>query len=152
MLKPAQPIPAHALFGQFVDAQGASYGPEIFPRPDGTVYLCGSPDRAPLPARADDIEPTDGPIDTLMRVARTLSNELGGAEVLRRQACYRPIVHDALPVMGALPDIEGAYISTGHNCWGILNAPASGEALAELVTSGMTTQVDLTPFDPRRLM
>ena len=36
--------------------------------------------------------------------------------------------------------------------WGILNAPASGEAMAELILDGVTSQVDLRAFDPARLM
>jgi len=42
-------------------------------------------------------------------------------------------------------------VATGHNVWGILNAPASGEALAELIADGVTCSTDLTPFDPMRL-
>ena len=49
-----------------------------------------------------------------------------------------------------MPGSEGAYIATGHNVWGILNAPATGEAMAELVTDGAET-IDLSPFDPGRL-
>ena len=29
--------------------------------------------------------------------------------------------------------MKGAYVSTGHNCWGILWAPVCGAAMAELV-------------------
>jgi glycine/D-amino acid oxidase-like deaminating enzyme len=40
---------------------------------------------------------------------------------------------------------------TGHNVWGILNAPATGDALAELIVDGTSRTTDLTPFDPARL-
>ena len=33
----------------------------------------------------------------------------------------------------------------------MLNAPATGEAMAELIVDGSTTHVDLSPFDPGRL-
>ena len=26
--------------------------------------------------------------------------------------------------------VEGAYVAAGHSCWGILNSPATGEAMA----------------------
>ena len=42
-------------------------------------------------------------------------------------------------------------MATGHNVWGILNAPATGEALAELIADGASRSTDLTPFDPIRL-
>lgn len=43
-------------------------------------------------------------------------------------------------------------VCTGHSCWGILNGPATGKALAELICSGESHCVDLTPFDPARLI
>jgi glycine/D-amino acid oxidase-like deaminating enzyme len=36
--------------------------------------------------------------------------------------------------------------------WGILNAPATGLALAELIAEGVAGSVDLAPFDPARLI
>jgi glycine/D-amino acid oxidase-like deaminating enzyme len=42
-------------------------------------------------------------------------------------------------------------VASGHNVWGIPNAPATGEALAELVVDGVAVSADLTPFDPFRL-
>lgn len=41
-------------------------------------------------------------------------------------------------------------IHAGHSCWGILNAPATGEALAELVVDGAATSSSLAAFDPAR--
>ncbi len=35
--------------------------------------------------------------------------------------------------------------------WGMLNGPATGEAMAELIVDGATSTVDITPFDPARL-
>jgi hypothetical protein len=32
---------------------------------------------------------------------------------------------DGVPAIGALPGVAGAYVATGHSCWGILNAPAT---------------------------
>jgi glycine/D-amino acid oxidase-like deaminating enzyme len=43
------------------------------------------------------------------------------------------------------------YVATGHSVWGILNAPATGEALAELIAQGVSRSTDLYPFDPGRL-
>jgi hypothetical protein len=33
-----------------------------------------------------------------------------------------------------------------YSCWGILNAPASGLAMAELIVDGHAHSIDLTPF------
>jgi glycine/D-amino acid oxidase-like deaminating enzyme len=79
-----------------------------------------------------------------------VSQTLTAARVTRRQACYRPVTTDGLPLIGRVPDTPGAYVATGHGPWGMLNAPATGEALAALVT-GATPPLDLSPFDPARL-
>ena len=55
---------------------------------------------------------------------------------LARQACFRPVTRDGLPLIGAIPGLAGAYVATGHSVWGILNAPATGEAMAELILDG----------------
>ena len=46
--------------------------------------------------------------------------------------------------------MENAYIATGHSVWGILNAPATGEAVADLIADGKS-RIDLAPFDPARM-
>jgi glycine/D-amino acid oxidase-like deaminating enzyme len=55
-----------------------------------------------------------------------------------------------LPLIGPMPGLKGAYVATGHSVWGILNAPATGEAMAELIVDGDARTLDLTPFDPGR--
>ena len=52
--------------------------------------------------------------------------------------------------MGKIPRYRGAYINTGHNCWGIAWAPACGKALSELVLDGESRSVELKSFDPTR--
>jgi len=70
------------------------------------------------------------------------------------QACYQPCTDDYLPIMGKLSlraaGGDHCFISSGHNCWGILLAPASGEAVADLIATGESKHVDLTPFRPSR--
>ena len=44
-----------------------------------------------------------------------------------------------------------AYVATGHGVWGILNGPATGEALAELIVDGAAATVDISPFATARL-
>ena len=56
-----------------------------------------------------------------------------------------------MPLIGAIPDIEGAYVATGHNCWGMLNAPGTGYAIAELITQTDTTVPMVSALGPARL-
>jgi glycine/D-amino acid oxidase-like deaminating enzyme len=76
---------------------------------------------------------------------------LAAAPIKARQACFRPVTEDGLPLIGAVPGIEGAYVATGHSVWGMLNAPATGEAMSELILDGAARRVDLAPFAPERL-
>ena len=39
-----------------------------------------------------------------------------------RRPIFRPVTQDGLPLIGRVPQIEGVYVATGHNVWGILNA------------------------------
>src|SRR5712691_7687946 len=144
-------VPAHALFLDYRTADGRRLEPEIFPRPDGEVYVCGMADPAPLPESPERVEVNDASCEILARAAGRVSTALAAAKITRRQACYRPVTDDGLPLIGRVPGATGAYVATGHGPWGMLNAPATGQALAELITDGAASLVDLRPFDPARL-
>ena len=143
-------VPAHALFVDYRTADGRGLEPEIFPRPDGTVYVCGMADPAPLPDSPDDVDVNDAACEVLARAAGRVSTALAGAHIDRRQACYRPVTDDGVPLIGQVPGLAGAFVATGHGPWGMLNAPATGLAMAELIADGAATSVDLRPFDPAR--
>jgi glycine/D-amino acid oxidase-like deaminating enzyme len=144
-------VPAHALFVDYRLADGRRLEPEIFPRPDGEVYVCGMADPTPLPDSPDAVAISDEACAVLARAAGRVSTLLAAARVTSRQACYRPVTDDGLPLIGAVPDSAGAFVATGHGPWGMLNAPATGLALAELIVDGAASSVDLRPFDPARL-
>jgi glycine/D-amino acid oxidase-like deaminating enzyme len=149
-LRPTTPVPAQALFVDYVTKLGERLAPEVYPRPDGEVYLCGLSEEGPLPERPDLVQPRPDAGLILQGIAGTLSSSLADVPLQRVQACYRPVYADGLPLLGAVPGVRGAYIATGHSCWGILNAPASALAMAELLIDGHAHSVDLRPFDPRR--
>jgi len=140
-----------SLFVELESVDGARTSPEINPRPDGTTYVCGLPGHDALPADPADVAPEPGASALLRQMTALVSPELAAAEVLAEQSCYRPVTADGLPLIGPVPGVAGAYVATGHNVWGMLNAPATGEAMAELITGGAATTVDLGPFDPARL-
>lgn len=144
-------VPAQALFVDLTTRDGAVHQPEVFPRPDGTTYVCGLSSESPLPPDPAEVGPDPGACEELHRIAARLSPVLAAAPVLARQACYRPITRDGLPLIGRAPKVANAYIATGHGPWGILQAPATGEALAGLITAGDPGPLDLAPFDPARL-
>ena len=90
-------------------------------------------------------------LDRLEALCRAVVPALGDAPVVARQACFRPLTDDGLPLIGPVPGAPGAWVATGHSVWGMLNAPATGEAMAELLLDGTAKTVDLRRFDPARL-
>jgi glycine/D-amino acid oxidase-like deaminating enzyme len=129
-------LPAEALFLEYQEASGEVLTPELFARADGTTWVCAVSSTASLPIEA---------------LCRTISPALATAPIVARQACFRPVTEDGLPLIGAVPGVAGAYVATGHSVWGMLNAPATGEAMAELILDGQAQHVDLAPFAPGRL-
>jgi len=144
-------IPAEAAFLEYREAGGAVLTPEFFPRSDGTTYVCAISSETPLPIDPADVGPDEGALERLEAMCRDVSPVLGQAKILARQACYRPVIRDGLPLIGRVAGLASAYVATGHSVWGILNAPATGEAIAELITEGAARVIDLAPFDPARL-
>jgi glycine/D-amino acid oxidase-like deaminating enzyme len=144
-------IPAQALFLEYQEASGAMLSPELFPRADGTTYVCAVSSESPLPLDPAAVVPDAGAIERLQALCSHISPALARSKVLARQACFRPVTEDGLPLIGAVPGVAGAYVATGHSVWGILNAPATGEAIADLIVDGASRAVDLSPFDPARL-
>jgi glycine/D-amino acid oxidase-like deaminating enzyme len=144
-------VPAEALFLEYQEASGEVLTPEIFARADGTVWACAVSSTSSLPVDPASVVADDGAHARLEALCRSLSPALASAPIRARQACFRPVTEDGVPLMGRVPGVEGAYVATGHSVWGMLNAPASGEAMAELILDGVTSRVNLTPFAPERL-
>jgi glycine/D-amino acid oxidase-like deaminating enzyme len=144
-------VPADALFLDYQVESGTMVSVEVFPRADGSTHITAFSDQAPLPLDPAAVMPDSGAIDRLQSIAERLSPLFRSEKIIARQACFRPVTQDGLPLIGKVAGAKGAYVASGHNVWGILNAPAIGEALAELIADGVAVSTDLTPFDPVRL-
>ncbi len=155
VFRTGEAIPAEALFLEYQEASGEVLTPEIFPRADGTVWACAISSTAALPPDPADVAPDAGAHARLEALCRSLAPALADAPIVARQACFRPVAEDGLPLIGRVPGVDGAhddtYVATGHSVWGMLNAPATGEAMAELILDGAARHVDLAPFAPGRL-
>jgi glycine/D-amino acid oxidase-like deaminating enzyme len=143
-------LPAQAVFAEYVDAAGVPRSPEAYPRRD-EVYICGGAAQGPLPADPAAVEPRPEDVAVLEAFARASSAALADAPVTARQSCFLPVSPDGIPVIGAIPGTGGtAFVAAGHGCWGVLNSPATGLGVAELLVHGEATSVDLQPFAPSR--
>lgn len=147
----AAEIPPHAIFSDYVRTDGRRFSPEIYARPDGEVYVNGIHESPPLPDDPFAIEPEPGHCDELHRIAGLHSSTLANAAVTGRRACFRPATVDGVPLIGPVPGAAGVYVATGHGPWGILNGPATGRMVAQMILDGGSQIADARPFDPARL-
>ncbi|CAG8772132.1 3424_t:CDS:1, partial [Acaulospora colombiana] len=142
VLRPNVDISPHVCFVTL--NLGHKYAePEIYPRPDGEVYVSGECDESPLPDSAEEYIPNPTAIKNLKSNINTLSPDiLGSATVVREQCCYMPISEDDKPLIGKVPWLDGVYLATGHSVWGILNSAGTGKVIAEMVLEGQTKFAD----------
>lgn len=147
----AADAPAQMVFSDYLPRDGPRRTPEIYPRPGGEVYVNGYPEHDPLPDDPDDIHPSEAGCAELHRIAGAHSRLLAAATVTARRACFRPVTADGIPVIGPVSGAAGVFVATGHGPWGILNAPATGLIVAEMILDGRAHSLDATPFAPARL-
>jgi glycine/D-amino acid oxidase-like deaminating enzyme len=149
VIEPASPISPHVLFTSIRYPQNIT-APEIYPRPHNRVYACSHPDDEPLPRLASLVQTSATAIADLHRDVTTISAALRDGTVEHEQACYIPW---GGPIIGAVDNMQGLIIATGHAVWGICNGPGTGKAVAEIVMDGsLGTAWKLANLQPSKFM
>ena len=87
--------------------------------------------------------------DVTGRLAHRLPR-LSGAEVVSSWAGLYTITPDWNMMVGAAPGVEGLYLAVGGSGHSFKLGPAIGRCLAELITEGKASTVDVTPLRPDR--
>lgn len=113
----------------------------LVPRPGGEVVVGASEEE-----RTDDL-PTAGAVLELLRAATDLVPELTEYELAEVCVGHRPGTPDNAPIVGRWRD--RTVVASGHYRHGILLAPVTADAVAELVATGRVPQV-IAPFGPDR--
>jgi glycine/D-amino acid oxidase-like deaminating enzyme len=108
-------LPAEALFLEYQEESGEVLTPEVFARADGTVWACAVSSTSPLPIDPAEVRADEGAHDRLERLCRSLSPAIATAPIVAKQACFRPVTEDGVPLIGAVPGVAGAYVATGHS-------------------------------------
>lgn len=145
-------VPGTAVFTEFVNGRGEPREPEVYPREE-EVYLCQSAVAEELPDDPGNVGVDERDVEDLKEFARGLSKTIGEAVDMGKvagQACNLPVSPDGLSLIGTVPGAGGsAFVAAGHSVWGILNSPATGKAVAEMIVLGKSS-IDVSPFSPDR--
>ncbi len=75
---------------------------------------------------------------------------LAAAELVEGWAGLYEMSPDHNPLLGEHPELGGFYLANGFSGHGLMLAPATGAALAELLTTGASSRLDISSFDPGR--
>ncbi|OJJ43829.1 hypothetical protein ASPZODRAFT_19131 [Penicilliopsis zonata CBS 506.65] len=163
VIRPTRPVSAHTLFTNIEipanfhsdkSSRPTVATPEIYARPDKTVYACGEGDHeVPLPDTTADVQVDQARCQDIIDQVGSISDELRDGEVTARQACYLPNVSAARggPLVGHT-GIKGLYLAAGHTCWGIQNAPGTGKLISEFVFDGNAKSAKIGSLDPRNFL
>ena len=119
-------------------------GGYLLPRSDGFTVAGGTMEHAGFNAVT-----TPDAIAMIRSRAEVLCPALATADVHSSWAGLRPVTPDLLPVIGADPERSRVIYACGHSRNGILLAPLTAEAVADII-SGVPSRHDLTRFRPGR--
>lgn len=117
----------------------------LVPWPDGRVACGGTVE----PEAGFDTRSTVAGARELLREAVKLAPGLADATLLHIKNGLRPATPDDMPLLGAVPGLDNAFVATGHGANGLLLGPYSGRLLAELISDG-SPSFNLHPFRPDR--
>jgi len=143
-------LPVRPLKGQML-----SFGASVLSRPvmAGHVYLVPRGGETVVGATSEeagfDITVHPNAIEELRRGATTLVPALLSAPISRTWAGIRPATPDMLPIIDQDPQEPSVVYAVGHSRNGILLAPLTSIAVAELV-QGRPQPFDLRPFSVSR--
>jgi glycine oxidase len=138
--EPARP-PVRPVKGQIVELRAldgeapcerivASERVYLVPRPDGRLIVGATTEE-----RGFDSTVTAGGVHELLREAYRLLPDVAEMELVESMAGLRPGTPDNLPLIGP-GALDGLILACGHYRNGILLAPLTGDAVAELLDGG----------------
>jgi len=90
-------------------------------------------------------------VQTLIQQGLALVPALREANLVTAWTGLRPYSHDNVPYLGAVPDLEGAFVAAGHYRSGILLAPITGLLLKELIL-GQASTLPMEPYQMSRAL
>ncbi len=123
---PSQPLRS-IVFGE------AAY---LAPKAGSTIIVGASKDEVGF-----DKHVTAGGLFWLLSTAIRLTPTLASCAIERVWAGLRPKTPDQHPILGAVPNWENVTLAVGHGSIGIILSAITGQAIAEMVTTGRTPEI-----------
>ncbi len=75
-------LPPEALFLEYAESAGSMLSPEVFPRSDGTTYVCGISSEPPVPIDPGRVAPDPSAIERLKALCARVSPVLAQSRIL----------------------------------------------------------------------
>lgn len=168
VVRPSRDLSPYVLFANIGAPENGSLSnllsPEIYPRPGDnihefdTVYACGPDDyEVPLPDSTDTVAVDEQRCDDVYTAVGSVSKPIHEGEVITKQACYKPQIRpheegeEIGPIVGPT-GIQGLWLATGHDEWGIQNAPGTGLVMSEMIFDGAAHSADCESLDPKHFL
>jgi glycine oxidase len=98
----------------------------LVPRSDGRILVGATVEDAGFAK-----EVTSDAIASLKAAAIEIAPSLAHRDIAESWSGLRPFVEGELPVIGRVPDVENAFVATGHYRNGILLAPITANMIAD---------------------
>ncbi len=135
-------------FPMLIDPSG------VYCRPEGELFLCGSAPTADNDPLATDFEVDHALFEDL--IWPILATRVPAFEAIRPARSwaghYDMNLFDHNAIVGRVPPYDNLLIANGFSGHGLQQAPGVGRGLAELVTHGRYTSLDLSPLGYERIL
>jgi sarcosine oxidase subunit beta len=138
-----QPFPAIPSDRPFVEDVAV----EWYARPEGPGMLMGM---GQWPVEDLSVAFTRDMMNEMIEAAVHRVPVLEHATMLTGWTGVRPMTADSRPILGKAPGVEGLILNCGWGGRGIIQAPAGGQLVAELIQHGHTLTMDIRPFNIER--
>jgi len=124
------------------------FASSMYCRPEGPGMLLGMTDRTE--PSSFNINTDDEFLALLIENAVRRIPDLDGVGVIRGWAGLYDVTPDANPILGPVAEVEGFIMAAGFSGHGFMQAPATGQLIAELIVDGKATTIDISPLSVRR--
>ena len=168
IVKPSQNLSPYILFPRIEPAPNTTFenliSPEIYPRPGDdlnrfdTVYASGPDDYdVLLPPSTGEVEVDGQKCTEVWNALKSVSQQIHDGKIITKQACHKPQIRpheedeEVGPMVGPT-GIDGLWLATGHDEWGLQNSAGTGLVISEMIFEGKAHSANCESLDPNHFL